>query len=128
LIACVKPSPISLADSSHGFPDPALRLISDWTNTTKRHTALPRASLLTLALLAVCARACCRACAEAVRNYLVQVGGMPANLITATGVGSDQPETAANDCKGMKVSQALITCLRVDRRVEVQVLGSQPQR
>jgi OOP family OmpA-OmpF porin len=66
--------------------------------------------------------------AEAVRNYLVQVGGMPANLVTATGVGSSQPETGANDCKGMKASQALITCLRVDRRVEVQVLGSQPQR
>jgi OOP family OmpA-OmpF porin len=66
--------------------------------------------------------------AESVRNYLVQVGGMPANLVTATGVGSAQPETAPNDCKGMKASQALITCLRVDRRVEVQVLGSQPQR
>lgn len=66
--------------------------------------------------------------AEAVRNYLVQVGGMPANLVTATGVGSSQPETGANECKGMKASQALITCLRVDRRVEVQVLGSQPQR
>jgi OOP family OmpA-OmpF porin len=66
--------------------------------------------------------------AEAVRNYLVQVGGMPANLVTATGVGSAQPETSPNDCKGMKASQALITCLRVDRRVEVQVLGSQPQR
>jgi OOP family OmpA-OmpF porin len=66
--------------------------------------------------------------AEAVRNYLVQVGGMPANLVTATGVGSAQPETAASDCKGMKASQALITCLRVDRRVEVQVLGSQLQR
>jgi OOP family OmpA-OmpF porin len=66
--------------------------------------------------------------AEAVRNYLVQVGGMPANLVTATGVGSSQPETTENECKGMKASQALITCLRVDRRVEVQVLGSQPQR
>jgi OOP family OmpA-OmpF porin len=66
--------------------------------------------------------------AESVRNYLVQVGGIPANLVTATGVGSAQPETAPNDCKGMKASQALITCLRVDRRVEVQVLGSQPQR
>ena len=64
--------------------------------------------------------------AEAVRNYLVQVGGMPVNLVTATGVGSSQPETGANECKGMKASQALITCLRVDRRVEVQVLGSQP--
>lgn len=66
--------------------------------------------------------------AEAVRNYLVQVGGMPANLVTATGVGSAQPETSANECKGIKASQALITCLRVDRRVEVQVLGSQPLR
>ena len=66
--------------------------------------------------------------AEAVRNYLVQVGGMPANLVTATGVGSAQPETSTSDCKGIKASQALITCLRVDRRVEVQVLGSQPQR
>ena len=66
--------------------------------------------------------------AEAVRNYLVQVGGMPANLVTATGVGSAQPESSTNECKGMKASQALITCLRVDRRVEVQVLGSQPQR
>ena len=66
--------------------------------------------------------------AEAVCDYLVQAGGMPANLVTATGVGSAQPDTSANDCKGMKASQALITCLRVDRRVEVQVLGSQPQR
>ena len=66
--------------------------------------------------------------AEAVRNYLVQVGGIPSNLVTATGLGSAQPETGANECKGMKVSQALITCLRVDRRVEVQVLGSKPQR
>lgn len=66
--------------------------------------------------------------AEAVRNYLVQVGGMPANLVTATGVGSAQPEAPASECKGMKASQALITCLRVDRRVEVQVLGSQSPR
>jgi OmpA-OmpF porin, OOP family len=66
--------------------------------------------------------------AEAVRNYLVQVGGMPANLVTATGVGSAQPDTSTNECKGMKASQALITCLRVDRRVEVQVLGSQSPR
>ena len=65
--------------------------------------------------------------AEAVRNYLVQVGGMKANLVTAVGVGSSQPDTAANACKGMKASQALITCLRVDRRVEVEVMGMQPQ-
>lgn len=66
--------------------------------------------------------------AEAVRNYLIQVGGMSAAKVTATGVGSEQPESSTNDCKGMKASQALITCLRVDRRVDIQVLGSQQQR
>jgi len=66
--------------------------------------------------------------AQAVQNYLVQVGGIPAGSITATGVGSSQPETQPNDCKGSKATQALITCLRVDRRVEVEVTGSQPQR
>lgn len=66
--------------------------------------------------------------AEAVRNYLVQVGGMPAAKVSAAGVGADQPESSTNDCKGMKASQALITCLRVDRRVDVEVMGSQQQR
>jgi OOP family OmpA-OmpF porin len=66
--------------------------------------------------------------AEAVRNYLVQMGGMSAAKVSAIGVGSAQPESSTNDCKGMKASQALITCLRVDRRVDVQVMGSQQQR
>jgi OOP family OmpA-OmpF porin len=66
--------------------------------------------------------------AEAVRNYLVQVGGMPAAMVTAVGVGSSQPDESSVDCKGMKASQTLITCLRVDRRVEVQVMGSQRSR
>lgn len=66
--------------------------------------------------------------AEAVRNYLVQVGGMPAAKVTAVGVGSSQPDESSVDCKGMKASQALITCLRVDRHVDVQVTGSQQQR
>jgi OOP family OmpA-OmpF porin len=66
--------------------------------------------------------------AEAVRNYLVQVGGMSASKISAVGMGAAQPESSTNDCKGMKASQALITCLRVDRRVDVEVMGSQQQR
>ena len=65
--------------------------------------------------------------AEAVRNYLVQVGGLPSSKVTAVGVGSTQPETAFGQCKGVKASQALITCLRVDRRVEVEVTGTQLQ-
>ena len=66
--------------------------------------------------------------AVAVQNYLTQVGGIPANKVTAIGVGSSQPETQPNECKGSKATQALITCLRADRRVEVDVSGSQPQR
>ena len=66
--------------------------------------------------------------AEAVQNYLVQVGGIPAGKVTATGVGSSQPQTSPNECKGSKATQALITCLRVDRRVEVDVKGAQQQR
>jgi len=66
--------------------------------------------------------------ADAVKNYLVQIGGIPANKVTATGVGSSQPETKPGECKGNKQTQALITCLRVDRRVEVDVSGSQQER
>lgn len=65
--------------------------------------------------------------AEVVRNYLVQVGGLSSSKVTAVGVGSTQPETAFGQCKGVKASQALITCLRVDRRVEVEVTGTQLQ-
>ena len=63
--------------------------------------------------------------ADVVRNYLVQVGGVPVGKITATGLGSSQPETQPNDCKGSKPTPALISCLRMDRRVDVEVLGSQ---
>ncbi len=66
--------------------------------------------------------------ADAVKNYLVQVGGIPSAKITATGVGSSQPETHPGDCKGSRATPALITCLNVDRRVEVEVSGSQQQR
>lgn len=66
--------------------------------------------------------------AEVVRNYLVQMGGISPGKVTATGVGATQPETAFGDCQGMKASQALISCLRVDRRVEVEVTGSQAPR
>lgn len=66
--------------------------------------------------------------AEAVQNYLVEVGGLPASKVTAVGVGSTAPDTKPGECKGKKATQALITCLRPDRRVEVDVQGSQSQR
>lgn len=66
--------------------------------------------------------------AQAVQKYLIDVGGISASKITATGLGSSQPQTQPNACKGTKATQALITCLRVDRRVEVDVNGAQQQR
>jgi OOP family OmpA-OmpF porin len=66
--------------------------------------------------------------AEAVRSYMVQNGGIAAEKITAVGAGSSQPQSQASECKGIRATQALITCLRVDRRVEVDVTGSQQQR
>lgn len=66
--------------------------------------------------------------AEAVKNYLVQIGGIGANKVMTSGVGSSQPDTQPGDCKGNKASEALITCLRIDRRVEVEVSGSQQER
>lgn len=65
--------------------------------------------------------------AEAVKIYLVQMGSIPADKITATGVGAQQPVTMTSDCKGTYASRALINCLRADRRVEVEVMGSQQQ-
>ena len=66
--------------------------------------------------------------AEAVQKYLVDVGGIAPSKITAIGMGESQPETQPNDCKGSKATQALITCLRADRRVEVDVNGMEQQR
>lgn len=65
--------------------------------------------------------------AEAVKIYLVQMGGIPTDKISATGVGAQQPVTMTSDCKGTHATRALITCLRADRRVEVEVMGSRQQ-
>ena len=65
--------------------------------------------------------------AEAVKSYLVKIGGISASKIDTTGMGATQPETQANECQGNQASRALITCLRADRRVEVAVSGKQQQ-
>jgi OOP family OmpA-OmpF porin len=65
--------------------------------------------------------------AEAVKSYLVQVGGISAAKINTKGMGAMRPETLSSECQGTQASQALITCLRPDRRVEVEVSGQQQQ-
>jgi OOP family OmpA-OmpF porin len=61
--------------------------------------------------------------AEAVTSYLVTNAGIPAGKINTRGVNGADPVTKPGDCVGTKVTQALITCLQPDRRVDVEVTG-----
>ncbi len=61
--------------------------------------------------------------AESVKTYIVQSAGIPAGKISARGAGESNPVTKLADCKGTKVTKALIACLQPDRRVEVTVSG-----
>jgi OOP family OmpA-OmpF porin len=66
--------------------------------------------------------------AEAVKAYLVQTSGVPADKITATGTNGSDPVTKPDDCKGNKKTKKLIDCLQPDRRVEVEVAATQRPR
>lgn len=63
--------------------------------------------------------------AEAVSTYLVQSAGIPAAKIVTKGVDGADPVTKPGDCKGTKATKALIACLQPDRRVEIEVTGTQ---
>jgi OOP family OmpA-OmpF porin len=63
--------------------------------------------------------------AMAVKDYLVSKD-LSADRIDAKGMGKAQPVTTATDCVGKKVTAALITCLQPDRRVDVEITGTQP--
>lgn len=60
--------------------------------------------------------------AMAVKDYLVEKQ-VPANRITASGMGETQPVTTAQDCTKLKMPK-LIACLQPDRRVDVEMTGS----
>jgi OOP family OmpA-OmpF porin len=61
--------------------------------------------------------------AGAVRAFLISKG-IPDNRISAVGKGESQPVTKPGECKG-PVSKKLIACLQPDRRVEVEITGTQ---
>ncbi len=61
--------------------------------------------------------------ADAVSAYLMESAGIPAAKINAKGVSGSDPITKPGDCVGSKASQALITCLQPDRRVDIEVSG-----
>ena len=60
--------------------------------------------------------------AMAVKDYLVEKQ-VPANRITASGMGETQPVTTTQDCAKLKMPQ-LVACLQPDRRVDVEMTGS----
>lgn len=60
--------------------------------------------------------------ADSVKDYLVSKG-VPADKISAKGVGKSQPVTKPGECVGRK-SPKLIACLQPDRRVEVEVTAT----
>ena len=62
--------------------------------------------------------------AEAVKAYLVSKG-IEANRIYTEGKGEKQPVTGDKCGKGDKKSKKLIECLQPDRRVEIEVIGTQ---
>src|SRR5438270_12364176 len=64
--------------------------------------------------------------AQAVRDYLAD-RGLDLRKITTKGVGSTEPNTAKDHCRGLHGAH-LIECLQPDRYAEVQVLGSAPQK
>ena len=61
--------------------------------------------------------------AASVKDYLVSKG-IPANRIYTEGKGSKQPVTKPGECKGPK-SPKVIACLQPDRRVDIEIIGTQ---
>jgi OOP family OmpA-OmpF porin len=61
---------------------------------------------------------------DAVKSYLVTNGSVSADKITSEGRGEADPVTKPGEC-GEKRSAASILCLQPDRRVEIEVAGTQ---
>jgi len=62
--------------------------------------------------------------AEAVKSYLVEAAGIPADKITTRGADGSDPVTKPGECTGKQRTPKLIACLQPDRRVEVEVVGT----
>ena len=66
--------------------------------------------------------------ADAVKDYLVESAGIPADKISTRGAGESNPLTKPSECKGKMATKKLQTCLAPDRRVEVDVTGTRPAK
>lgn len=65
--------------------------------------------------------------AEAVKGYLVETLAIPADKVVAQGADGSDPVTKPGECIGQKRTRTLIACLQPDRRVDIEVVGSQLQ-
>lgn len=61
--------------------------------------------------------------AESVKAYLVSKG-VQSDRIAVAGKGKSEPVTSADDCKGPATAK-VIACLAPDRRVDIEVVGTQ---
>jgi OOP family OmpA-OmpF porin len=68
-------------------------------------------------------RRCSPLRAAAVKAYLVSKG-IEAKRIETVGKGEKDPVKSVKECKGQK-GKKLIECLQPDRRVEIEVIGTQ---
>lgn len=71
--------------------------------------------------------------AEAVKAYLIEAAGIPADKISASGVDGAFPLTKPGECpnpkkSAKKASKELIACLAPDRRVEVEVSATRTSK
>lgn len=62
--------------------------------------------------------------ADAVKNYLLLGGSIPADKIVATGAGESDHRTVPSDCVGSRATARMIECLQPDRRVDIEVHGT----
>jgi OOP family OmpA-OmpF porin len=66
--------------------------------------------------------------AQAVKSYLVESRGLPADKLSARGEAGSAPVTQPGECPGERQTAALIACLQPDRRVDVEVSETQEGR
>jgi OOP family OmpA-OmpF porin len=59
--------------------------------------------------------------AEAVKDYLVNPGALPADRISVQGIDGSEPVTRPGECVGERETPELIRCLQPDRRVEIEI-------
>lgn len=62
--------------------------------------------------------------AEAVKDYLIVSGAVPASKIVASGAGETDHRTVPSDCVGERATARMIECLQPDRRVDIEVHGT----